>query len=66
MVPKVTKDGINAGDKKITNVEEDGTIAAGSKDAVNGGQLHTAMEDIKAQGFGLKAEGWSICEETSW
>ena len=53
--PKVTKDGINASDKKITNVE-DGTIAAGSKDAVNGGQLHTAMEDIKAQGFGLKAE----------
>ncbi|PQL12295.1 hemagglutinin [Veillonella rogosae JCM 15642] len=53
--PKVTKDGINAGYKKITNVE-DGTIAAGSKDAVNGGQLHTAMEDIKAQGFGLKAE----------
>ena len=53
--PKVTKDGINAGDKKITNVE-DGTIAAGSKDAVNGGQLHTAMEDIKAEGFGLKAE----------
>ena len=53
--PKVTKDGINAGDKKIINVE-DGTIAAGSKDAVNGGQLHTAMEDIKAQGFGLKAE----------
>ena len=53
--PKVTKDGINAGDKKITNVE-DGIIAAGSKDAVNGGQLHTAIEDIKAQGFGLKAE----------
>ena len=53
--PKVTKDGINAGDKKITNIE-DGTITAGSKDAVNGGQLHTAMEDIKAQGFGLKAE----------
>ena len=53
--PKVTKDGIDAGDKKITSVE-DGTIAAGSKDAVNGGQLHTAIEDIKAQGFGLKAE----------
>ena len=53
--PKVTKDGINASDKKITNVA-DGIIGAGSKDAVNGGQLHTAMEDIKAQGFGLKAE----------
>ena len=53
--PKVTKDGIDAGDKKITNVA-DGIIGAGSKDAVNGGQLHTAMEDIKAQGFGIKAE----------
>ena len=53
--PKITKDGIDAGDKKITNVA-DGIIGAGSKDAVNGGQLHTAMEDIKAQGFGLKAE----------
>ena len=34
----------------------DGTIGAGSKDAVNGGQLHTAIEDIKSTGFGLKAE----------
>ena len=53
--PKVTKDGIDAADKKITNVA-DGTIGAGSKDAVNGGQLHTAIEDIKSTGFGLKAE----------
>ena len=36
--PSVKKDGINAGDKKITNVAP-GTVAAGSKDAVNGGQL---------------------------
>ena len=48
--PKVTKDGINAADKKITNVA-DGTIGADSKDAVNGGQLHTAIEDIKSTGF---------------
>ena len=53
--PKVTKDGIDAAGKKITNVA-DGTIGAGSKDAVNGGQLHTAIEDIKSTGFGLKAE----------
>ena len=53
--PKVTKDGIDAANKKITNVA-DGTIGAGSKDAVNGGQLHTAIEDIKTTGFGLKAE----------
>ena len=53
--PKVTKDGIDAANKKITNVA-DGTIGASSKDAVNGGQLHTAIEDIKSTGFGLKAE----------
>nr|QRW39203.1 hemagglutinin [bacterium] len=53
--PKVTKDGIDAAGKKVTNVA-DGNIAAGSKDAVNGGQLHTAIEDIKTTGFGLKAE----------
>ena len=53
--PSMTKDGIDAADKKITNVA-DGTIGAGSKDAVNGGQLHTAIEDIKSKGFGLKAE----------
>ena len=36
--PSVKKDGINAGDKKITGVA-DGNVAAGSTDAVNGGQL---------------------------
>lgn len=34
----INNNGINAGDKKITNVA-DGVIATGSKDAVNGGQL---------------------------
>lgn len=64
--PKVTKDGIDAADKKITNVA-DGTIGAGSKDAVNGGQLHTAIEDIKSTGFGLKAEdGQSVNIPTIW
>ena len=51
----VSPTGINANDQKITNVA-DGTVGAGSKDAVNGGQLHTAIEDIKSTGFGLKAE----------
>ena len=53
--PKVTKDGIDAAGKKVTNVA-DGNVAKGSKDAVNGGQVHTAIEDIKTTGFGLKAE----------
>ncbi|EFG29587.1 hypothetical protein, partial [Fusobacterium periodonticum] len=35
----VTKDGISAGDKKITNVAP-GTISATSKDAINGSQLY--------------------------
>ena len=53
--PSMTKDGIDAAGKKVTNVQ-DGNVAKGSKDAVNGGQLHTAIEDIKSTGFGLKAE----------
>ena len=43
--PSVTKTGIDAGNKKITNVA-DGTISAGSKDAINGGQLHDALNNI--------------------
>ena len=36
--PVLNSDGINMQDKKITNVQ-DGDVYAGSKDAVNGGQL---------------------------
>ena len=43
--PSVTKTGIDAGNKKITNVA-DGTISASSKDAINGGQLHDALNNI--------------------
>jgi autotransporter adhesin len=43
--PSVTKDGINAGNKKITGVA-DGDVKENSKDAVNGGQLHQAKADI--------------------
>ena len=41
----VTPNGINANDKKITNVS-DGEVAANSKDAVNGGQLHVAKTEL--------------------
>ena len=41
----VTPNGINASDKKITNVA-DGEVAANSKDAVNGGQLHAAKTKL--------------------
>ena len=43
--PSVTKDGINAANKNITNVA-DGKVEKDSKDAINGGQLHQAKADI--------------------
>ena len=42
--PSVTNQGINAGDKKVTNVA-DGEISATSKDAVNGSQLHAVATE---------------------
>ena len=53
--PSMTKDGIDAAGKKVTNVQ-DGNVAKDSKDAVNGGQLHDAVESLKSKGFGLEAE----------
>ncbi|WP_407704795.1 YadA-like family protein [Acinetobacter proteolyticus] len=44
--PSVTKDGIDAGDNKVTGVA-DGTVAAGSKEAVNGGQLYGVADSVK-------------------
>ena len=41
----INKDGINAGDKKITHVSN-GTISADSKDAVNGSQLYAAKNEL--------------------
>ena len=41
----VTPNGINANDKKITNVAN-GEVAANSKEAVNGGQLHAAKTEL--------------------
>ena len=43
--PSVKKDGINAGDKTITNVAA-GDVAENSKDAVNGGQLHNVAKGV--------------------
>ncbi|MDU8008553.1 MAG: hemagglutinin, partial [Veillonella sp.] len=53
--PSITKDGVDAAGKKVTNVQ-DGNVAKDSKDAVNGGQLHDAVENLKSKGFGLEAE----------
>ncbi|WP_237592858.1 YadA-like family protein [Actinobacillus pleuropneumoniae] len=41
----INNDGINAGDTKVTNVTN-GTLAANSKDAVNGSQLYAANQNV--------------------
>ena len=51
----VSPNGINANDQKITNVA-DGNIAANSKDAVNGGQLHDAKSELNKNISDTKTE----------
>ena len=51
----VTPNGINANDKKITNVA-DGEVAANSKEAVNGGQLHAAKTELNSNINDAKTE----------
>ena len=51
----VSPNGINANDQKITNVA-DGNIAANSKDAVNGGQLHEAKTELNKNISDTKTE----------
>ena len=58
--PSVTKSGVNAGNKKISNVA-DGEVNANSKDAVNGSQLYslgdTINKKIDGMGFNLATNG---------
>ena len=58
--PSVTKSGVNAGNKKISNVA-DGEVNANSKDAVNGGQLYSVRDTINKKidgmGFNLTTNG---------
>ena len=42
----ISEDGIDAHNHKVINVA-DGDIREGSKDAINGGQLHRAMNDLR-------------------
>ena len=51
----VSPTGINANDQKVTNVA-DGTVGAGSKDAVNGGQLHDAKNELNTNISNAKTE----------
>ena len=50
--PKILNTGIDAGDKKITNVAD----GSDNSDAVNFGQLKSQSDALTAKGFGIKAE----------
>ena len=51
----VTNNGLNANNQKVTNVA-DGQVAAGSKDAVNGSQLHDAKNEVINKGLRFNAD----------
>ena len=53
--PSVTKSGIDAADKKISNVAA-GDVNETSKDAVNGSQLYQTINNLTTKGFGLTAQ----------
>lgn len=64
----INGDGIHAGNKPVTNVA-DGKVAAGSKDAVNGGQLYelqtkadTNAENISAHTSDISANAGDISQ----
>ena len=53
--PSVTKSGVNAGNKKISNVKA-GDVSETSQDAVNGSQLYQTINNLTTKGFGLTAQ----------
>ena len=53
--PSVTKSGIDAADKKISNVKA-GDVSETSQDAVNGSQLYQTINNLTTKGFGLTAQ----------
>ncbi|MCH4167229.1 MAG: S-layer homology domain-containing protein [Megasphaera sp.] len=55
----ISKDGIDNGGQKITNVQ-DGTVSADSKDAVNGSQLYTTNEQVKTNTDNIKTNADNI------
>ncbi|QIW16729.1 hypothetical protein A4G20_10515 [Pasteurellaceae bacterium RH1A] len=74
--PSITQAGINAGDKKVTNVSN-GTIDATSQDAVNGSQLYATNQNVTNNtqninnlnntvqaGWELQAEGQKVKDVT--
>lgn len=62
--PKIIKDGIDAGNKKITNVSN-GTINASSKDAVNGSQLFATNQNVTNNANNIANNTQNISKNTS-
>ena len=62
--PSMTKNGIDAGNKQITNVAP-GRIAADSTDAVNGSQLHEVKADMNNKINHLNGQVNNLCKRVN-
>ncbi|OOF65402.1 YadA-like family protein [Rodentibacter sp. Ppn85] len=62
--PKMTKDGIDASNKKITNVLN-GTIDANSQDAVNGSQLFATNQNVTNNANNIANNTQNISKNTN-
>ncbi|KAF1682502.1 ESPR-type extended signal peptide-containing protein, partial [Veillonella sp. R32] len=62
--PSVTKDGINAGGKVVSNLGE-GKVAEGSTDAVTGGQLHNVSTDLGKRIDGVNGKVNTLTEKVN-
>ncbi|WGE68642.1 hypothetical protein NYR78_06475 [Actinobacillus equuli subsp. haemolyticus] len=66
--PSVTKNGIDAGNQKITKVQ-DGEVSENSKEAVNGSQLHQTNQNVTKNATDIKNvtdtvnAGWELQAE---
>ncbi|UKH25681.1 adhesin [Actinobacillus pleuropneumoniae] len=59
----INNDGINAGDTKVTNVTN-GTLAADSKDAVNGSQLYATNQNVTNNAANITKNADNIAKGT--
>ncbi|WP_427835475.1 YadA-like family protein [Actinobacillus pleuropneumoniae] len=60
---RINNDGINAGDTKVTNVTN-GTLAADSKDAVNGSQLYATNQNVTNNAANITKNADNIAKGT--
>lgn len=61
--PSITKSGVNAGNKKVINVDN-GTVSLNSKDAINGGQLFQTNQQVTSNTSNIQTNTTNIGTNT--